>query len=428
MPPSQQPLFADEDCNLPSQERVSLLERLQISLGDVPPRFWAACHLCDVRKLELLVQTAELNPNIVHIAAGQTYTMVSNWNQAIPGSASTATTPRSSPILHRPQASLSGPSSSPQDADTPPAKRQKTSFARSRSARDSAEKRDNSRCVLTGTTATDVAHIYPFCLLKKEEDTFGIRHFFWRILRNFWPEEKITTWEAAIFPDGTEERGLETCRNMITISADAHKLWNKGAFALKPISVSEDNTTLTIQFFWQAKHALVMPIVNLTTIPMSTRNLDSNDGAYLYHQSDDRRIKSGDLFELITDDPEARPLPSMALLEMQWFLQRVIGIAGAADELEDNDYHFSDGGFHNWRLYNDGDDVSNLGEFDEDDGDVSNLGLDEGGDESFLSNITSLPDPIVPDNTGVLPSTEAPKHHTEEMEKVEERFRDGAVM
>jgi len=78
MPPSQQPPFTDEDCNLPSQERLNLLERLQISLGDIPPHFWAACHLCDVQKLALLVQTAELNPNIVCITAGQTYTMVAN--------------------------------------------------------------------------------------------------------------------------------------------------------------------------------------------------------------------------------------------------------------------------------------------------------------------------------------------------------------
>ena len=76
MPPSQQ--LTDEDCNLPSPERLNLLERLQVSLGDIPPHFWAACHLCDVQKLALLVQTAELNPNIVSIAAGQTYTMVAN--------------------------------------------------------------------------------------------------------------------------------------------------------------------------------------------------------------------------------------------------------------------------------------------------------------------------------------------------------------
>jgi hypothetical protein len=77
MPPSQQPP-TDEDCNLPGQGRLSLLERLQISLGDAPPCFWAACHLCDLQALALLVQTGELNPNIVSIAAGQTYTMVAN--------------------------------------------------------------------------------------------------------------------------------------------------------------------------------------------------------------------------------------------------------------------------------------------------------------------------------------------------------------
>ena len=204
---------------------------------------------------------------------------------------------------------------------------------------------------------------------------------------------------------------------MITLSADAHILWNEGAFALKPISVSEDNTTLTIQFFWQAKHPLVMPTINLTTIPLSTRNLESNDETRLIdcRQSEDRRIKSGDLFELTTDDPEARPLPSMALLEMQWFLQRVMGMAGAADELKDSEYHFSDNGLYNWGPYNDGDNISNLG-------------LDEGRDESFLSNVTGLSDPVIPDNTGVLPSIEEPKHYTEEMEEVEERFRDGAVM
>jgi hypothetical protein len=76
MPPPQQPLFTDEDCNLPSQERLGLLERLQASLGNVPPHFWAACHLCDLQKLELFAQTAEFNPDIVYIAAAQAYTMI----------------------------------------------------------------------------------------------------------------------------------------------------------------------------------------------------------------------------------------------------------------------------------------------------------------------------------------------------------------
>jgi hypothetical protein len=65
-----------EDYNLPSKERVSLLERLQVALGDVPPHFWAACHLCDLQELELLARTAELNPNVVRIVGIESYTMI----------------------------------------------------------------------------------------------------------------------------------------------------------------------------------------------------------------------------------------------------------------------------------------------------------------------------------------------------------------
>jgi hypothetical protein len=41
-----------EDFNQPSPERVALLERLQESIGDVPPHFWAACQICDLGALE----------------------------------------------------------------------------------------------------------------------------------------------------------------------------------------------------------------------------------------------------------------------------------------------------------------------------------------------------------------------------------------
>ena len=73
---AKQKAEADEDFNLPSQERLSLLKRLQGSLGDVPPHFWAACHLCDLQRLESLVQSAEFDPIIVRVAAGQTYSMI----------------------------------------------------------------------------------------------------------------------------------------------------------------------------------------------------------------------------------------------------------------------------------------------------------------------------------------------------------------
>jgi hypothetical protein len=64
-------------------------------------------------------------------------------------------------------------------------------------------------------------------------------------------------------------------------------------------------------------------------------------------------VTSGDIFELKIDNPEIRPLPSFQILEMQWFLQRVLGMAGAAevdedllDEDEDDisDIHLNNGG------------------------------------------------------------------------------------
>jgi hypothetical protein len=67
---------AMEDFNIPSAERVALLERLQEAMGGAPPYFWAACQICDLKALESLVEHARIYPAKARIVAGQTYTMV----------------------------------------------------------------------------------------------------------------------------------------------------------------------------------------------------------------------------------------------------------------------------------------------------------------------------------------------------------------
>ena len=95
-----------------------------------------------------------------------------------------------------------------------------------------------------------MAHIYPFCRLSaSEENVFGARHMFWEHLKNFWSEEKVAAWEVELFPRGLSETGDERVDNRITLSKIAHVQWNRGAFALKPISISDENTTLKVQFF-----------------------------------------------------------------------------------------------------------------------------------------------------------------------------------
>jgi hypothetical protein len=100
----------------------------------------------------------------------------------------------------------------------------------------------------------EVAHIYPHHSIKhKEEDMFGQRHTFWDHLKNFWSKEKVAAWEAELFPAGICEFGIERVYNLITLSRNAHDMWGRGAFALKPISESDDKMTLEVQFFWQEK-------------------------------------------------------------------------------------------------------------------------------------------------------------------------------
>ena len=64
-----------EDFNQPGPERIDLLKRLQESIGDVPPHFWAACQICDLDALKSLVNCGHEYPNILSGLTLQTSTM-----------------------------------------------------------------------------------------------------------------------------------------------------------------------------------------------------------------------------------------------------------------------------------------------------------------------------------------------------------------
>jgi hypothetical protein len=218
-------------------------------------------------------------------------------------------------------------------------------------------------------------------------------------LKSFWPEEKVAAWAEDVFPQGISEIGIERVYNLISLTPTAHNDWDQGAFALKPISMSDDNTTLKVQFFWQKKQKDTQATMSLLTTPFSTKDLDHNEGAFVGNARltdscglQPRYIKSGDIFELKTDDAIARPLPSFKLLEMQWFLARVVGMAGAAVPYDedwgdsDSDSDSDDAAVpydEDWGD-SDSDDAAVLYEAgwgDEVSGDeISNLGLEEAGD------------------------------------------------
>jgi hypothetical protein len=70
MAEEQQHDISDEDFNIPSARRQQLLGQLHSLVGEVPVHFWAACHLCDIQRLEIFVQiAAQFGPEYVQALA-----------------------------------------------------------------------------------------------------------------------------------------------------------------------------------------------------------------------------------------------------------------------------------------------------------------------------------------------------------------------
>ncbi|KAH8802533.1 hypothetical protein F5884DRAFT_887171 [Xylogone sp. PMI_703] len=292
------PVLEDEDYNQPSQERIAVLKRLDTALGsDVSAHLWAACHICDIEKLRQLAGIAETEPNYIFSITDLIDGIFIGWDGEY--------------RLLDPESELDTPSDSdPDHVET---------------ARSRAILRGDNHCVLTGSCAIEVAQILPWHIYQKTKGPQ--RAAFWDTIKLFYPAEKVTQWfEAA-------KAEYYTPANLFCLNQVASALWRDGCFALKPIS--KDEKTLTVQFFWQV-NSLQPPNlqeVNLLVPLPSTKGLDGPEGSKLeLCTAPGRRIVSGDIFVLKTVDPKTNPLPSFELLELQWFVHRVLAMAGPVQE------------------------------------------------------------------------------------------------
>jgi hypothetical protein len=177
-------------------------------------------------------------------------------------------------------------------------------------------------------------------MLNESSATASQRYSFWNTLKRFWSDARIQEWRNVIFSNpNNPDRGVETCHNLICLSPDAHDYWTRTQFALKPIRLSDDKRRLDVEFHWLPKYHYSSE-VDISTPPKSSEISDGRAKPKLYNFQTDQTISSGQLISLTTDDPEERPLPHFALLEMQWMLQRVAAMSGAAEIYDD--FHYDD--------------------------------------------------------------------------------------
>jgi hypothetical protein len=99
---------------------------------------------------------------------------------------------------------------------------------------------------------------------------------FWESLALFWDEDRINKWYKTIFTDPENpDIGVERCFNLISLSPDAHDMWNNGMLALKPLHLSRNRKKLIVQVFLQAPgNYKINSRIDLLTEPTSSEGLE----------------------------------------------------------------------------------------------------------------------------------------------------------
>jgi len=136
--------------------------------------------------------------------------------------------------------------------------------------------RDGSRCILTNTLAPGVCHIFPHNMLSttNPQKSHDIDRF-WAILSVFWGDEQVETWKRRIFPlYDNPNTGVDAVFNLICLAPQAHRMWNEGAFALKPLDGSDDYK-LEVEFVWQTRYKhRSSSNIDLLKVPESSQGLN----------------------------------------------------------------------------------------------------------------------------------------------------------
>lgn len=170
---------------------------------------------------------------------------------------------------------------------------------------------------------SESADIYPSTLGDPKSREVDL---FWKALRWLCTKERVDAWRDAIFRDAD---GTEIVENMICLSPSAHAMHVKGIFALEPLDTDSEGKWMTVRFWW-----LCFDITGdfaLATVPQLPSDFDGyayNMG--LHNIKTSRSIRSGDVVTLETNNPTTHPLPDTRLLEIQWLMNRVTAISGAA--------------------------------------------------------------------------------------------------
>ena len=197
--------------------------------------------------------------------------------------------------------------------------------------------------------SVELCHVVAFCFHPDGKLSQQVNNFF-ALLDNFWPQESVRAWKEEV-----TAAKLDTCANMITLTRNAHAWWAEGAWALKPIRTEESavicENAVICEFHWLRKEP--RQYVDLFMTPELQCEYDSfgiNGINMTKAGLPLTPLRSGDEVRLTTTDPVTMPLPSLAVLGLQWYMSRIVALSAAADV---DDVPWSDPDFSDLSLLSD---------------------------------------------------------------------------
>ncbi|CAI7593380.1 unnamed protein product [Penicillium manginii] len=173
-----------------------------------------------------------------------------------------------------------------------------------------------------------------------------LREAEWAWLEYFWGKTKVAEWRSAILGKG-ESLDTEKVENLFCLAESIHRYWDYSICAFRPISINNEKTSMHIAFHWLPLREKLTSQRN-DFLPIDKHPYPDNptgftetpgENIFVFHMITKQVVPSGYIFQIKTDDPKKRPLPSFALLEMQWHLSRIVAMQGAgeSDESDDDD-------------------------------------------------------------------------------------------
>ncbi|KAJ5701224.1 hypothetical protein N7488_008772 [Penicillium malachiteum] len=166
-----------------------------------------------------------------------------------------------------------------------------------------------------------------------------------RYFADWWGTECSDKWKEVLSSDSTDfNLGINTefAANMMTLNPQVHAYWRHAMCAFRPLWINEDKTEIRLGFHWLPM--LPNSIKRMDFVWATENPFDGDDRKYLlstpriglFNYKTDKRIVSGDVFTVITDDPQNRPLPSWDLLLLMWHLTRIAAMQGAGEDTDDD--------------------------------------------------------------------------------------------